>query len=238
MKIALLTFIFLMWQPLFSFALGSCPGVEDGVHVLSADHAEKFIGISKIAKSKAVILERYLKASSVSEAIADRSGNARFAFAAVKNEEILGFVVLERKNNSFQIIGIAVKEGHERQGVGKSLLSHVIEDAKSITAIDDVITIVAAPEMTDGVPFFENSGFKNSEFLPQSFSQTGGQLMRFKIDRNNGESPGVPAPMPQPQTKLERQPIAVAVRTLEVPAGQTLEQFDEVIRRSHEATEQ
>lgn len=134
-----------------------------------------------------------------------------FAFLAVRDETIVGFVVVERRGKFLNILSIAVATPALRHGVGKDLLDRVASEARKMPGIDDVRAVVLESD-TGTRAFFAQANFVETEVIPRRFLQQtkGGVLLKLNTQRNPVEG-YVPQLQLAPQPQTRRTLVAVEV---------------------------
>ncbi len=142
-------------------------------------------------------LTKYTADSSVQDQL---SVIRTFGYVAIRNEEVVGFVVVERGTKYLNIKSIAVAPNFQLQGVGRDLMEKVIDEAKKISSIQDVRVLVAVSDSV-AKTFFSKVGLKETEVISGKFDRQreSGALLKLAVGRPSTESI-------QPQLKLQPMP--------------------------------
>ena len=91
-----------------------------------------------------------------------------YTFVAVADDAVVGFIGL-MKNMTYEfnglcmrVLSIAVAEGHQGAGIGKSLLRYAEEFAVSKGI--DLFMVNSGTDLADAHRFYEKNGFKKSSY--------------------------------------------------------------------------
>lgn len=206
-----------------AFALDSlrCAGVLSGVHPLGGD--TPVVQVEKILEMRG--LARYANGRSVQQLLKQSN---RFGLIAVRDEEVVGFLVAEKKGNYLAVETIAVAPTRERSGVGRELIERLAEDGLKMVGIDEIRALVAYDDQ-GARSFFEAMGLTQTEVIPGRFDgQTvSGVLMKKRIKTEG------PAPQLQLQVAVAKPKLALKLETLAV-SREELFRLDPVLAQSLE----
>lgn len=67
-------------------------------------------------------------------------------WCALANEKLVGFICTRGAAGQYEITNLAVAPGHTRQGIGRALLSHALEELKALDAGQVTLEVSTANE--------------------------------------------------------------------------------------------
>ena len=72
-------------------------------------------------------------------------------WCALANEKLIGFICARGAAGQYEITNLAVAPGHTRQGIGRALLSHALEELKELGAGQVTLEVSAANQPARGL---------------------------------------------------------------------------------------
>ncbi len=202
----------------------NCAGIVRDVFALGGEIPVP--QVEAISEEREAELSPYSPGYSVHDQL-NVEGN--FGFVAVREERVVGYVVVERRTHFINILRIAVSKNFERQGVGRDLVNRVVAKAKTIPGVEDVRVMVASNDLFSQT-FFSHVGLSESEVIPHRFVENTVSGVLFKTPI--GVQP-VQGPQAQPQAapQIARKKVAIAVEVLEA-TPEYLHQIDPTLENA------
>ncbi|MDI6641807.1 MAG: ribosomal protein S18-alanine N-acetyltransferase, partial [Elusimicrobiota bacterium] len=96
---------------------------------------------------------------------------------------IVGYIILRKIQTEGYIVNFAVKENYRRQGIGKKLLEHIIQFART-KEINQLFLEVRAKNLP-AINLYTKFGFEICQFRPKRYTTDDGFLMRCGLSQTD-----------------------------------------------------
>lgn len=104
---------------------------------------------------------------------------SRIIIAKGESDKILGFICFWDVAGEIHILNLATHPGHRRQGIGKRLLTHVIESSMKNGA--GVFLLEVRSRNTTAISFYKSFGFKESGRRKGYYADTGDDAILMEL---------------------------------------------------------
>lgn len=108
--------------------------------------------------------------------------NSRIILAKGESDEILGFICFWNVAGEIHILNLAAHPGHRRQGIGKRLLTHVIES--SIADGAGLFALEVRSRNRTAISFYKSFGFKEVGIRKGYYADTGDDAVLMDLELN------------------------------------------------------
>ncbi len=191
-----------------SFAVD--PGCEEMLREVVVLGGEVRVeGVEAISKARSQELLEYTRGTSVQSLL---KAEGAFGYAAVRDEQIVGFSVFQRRGTFALISAIAVAQDWEHRDIGRDLVDRMVEKAAALPGVEDIRVVLDQGD-GDSIGFFEALGFERAEVLPRQFkAQTASGVLMKRVVREETAAP----PMQRAEPLKQRQRVSVAVQTIAI----------------------
>ena len=111
--------------------------------------------------------------------------NSHIILAKDESGKILGFICFWNVAGEIHILNLAAHPGHRRQGIGKRLLTHVIDSSMKNGAA--LFLLEVRSRSTTAIAFYKSFGFKESGRRKGYYADTGDDAILMELVLGAGQ---------------------------------------------------
>lgn len=109
--------------------------------------------------------------------------NSSIIIARGESGGVLGFICFWNVAGEIHILNLAAHPGHRRQGIGKRLLTHVIESSMKNGAA--LFLLEVRSRNSTAISFYKSFGFKESGIRKGYYADTGDDAILMEWEQGN-----------------------------------------------------